>query len=423
MTELRAAPFRTATPLPDGIALRRLDAPADYRPMNEIANRIRAATGQDFYTTLEQFAIFYEHPSDFEPSADVVVVARGDEVIGYARAGTHDELDGTQVYEVVAFLEPEVVGNDVFVEVVAAVEGRLREIAATRPPGERLFATFGGDEAPERDALLRSRGYQPVRWFYSMVRPDLDDLPDSPLPAGLEIREVTAEQLPVIWAAEQEAFRDHWGFTESNDEEYEQFRTDPVRGDTTLWRIAWDGDEVAGQVRSFINAEENERFGRQRGHVEHISVRRPWRKRGLARALIAASIPLLRERGMTEGALGVDADNPSGALRLYEACGFRPVHRAMDYRRPFDCSDGCRARRGPPATTGCNAGARSRASPWCARRARPGRVRLCRRASHRLADQSRSWAPMSSSGRASGWLPRSRRSISAWRLPSEPTSS
>ena len=73
-----------------------------------------------------------------------------------------------------------------------------------------------------------------------------------------------------------------------------------ARRTRSLWRVAWDGDEVAGQVRSFINAEENERRGRLRGYTEHISVRRPWRRRGLARALIAASFPLLRARGMTE---------------------------------------------------------------------------------------------------------------------------
>jgi ribosomal protein S18 acetylase RimI-like enzyme len=105
--------------------------------------------------------------------------------------------------------------------------------------------------------------------------------------------------------------------------------------DTSLWRIAWDGGEVAGQVRAYINAEENEQFGRKRGYTEHISVRRPWRRRGLARALIAASFPLLRERGMTEAALGVDTENVSGALRVYEACGFKPISRSTSYRRPL----------------------------------------------------------------------------------------
>src|SRR3954464_14523035 len=135
-------PFRTAARLPDGTILRHLDAPVDFAAMNEIANRIRFATGQDFYTTIEQFALFYEPPRDFEPSADVAIVERAGEIVGYARAGSHDELDGTQVYDVVPFLEPDRTGPDVFVAVVGAIEDRLRAIAAGRPTGTRVFATF-----------------------------------------------------------------------------------------------------------------------------------------------------------------------------------------------------------------------------------------------------------------------------------------
>ena len=64
-------------------------------------------------------------------------------------------------------------------------------------------------------------------------------------------------------------------------------------------------------------------------------MRRPWRRRGLARALIAASFPLLRARGMTEAGLGVDTENVSGALSVYEGCGFRPISRSTTYRRPL----------------------------------------------------------------------------------------
>ena len=109
-----------------------------------------------------------------------------------------------------------------------------------------------------------------------------------------------------------------------------------MTSDTTLWRVAWDGDEIAGQVRSFINQAQNERMGRLRGYTEFISVRRPWRRRGLARALIAASFPLLRARGMTEAGLGVDTQNLSGALRVYEGCGFVPVSRETTYQKPLD---------------------------------------------------------------------------------------
>jgi mycothiol synthase len=337
MTSSEAAirPFPTASPLPPipGLVLRHLRAPDDLPAMNAIANAIRAANGDPFTTSDEQFASFYADPPGSDPATDVAVAEVDGRIVGYGRAAWHEALDGTRIYEMIPFLDPAVSGADLFSMMIDALETRLRAIAAGHPSGEGLFETFGGDLAPERDALLTAAGYRPVRYGYSMVRPSVDDLPSAPLPEGLEIREVRPEHLPAIWAADQEAFRDNWGFSPGSDGDYQRFLTDPVTSDTTLWRVAWDGDEVAGQVRAFINDDENERFGRLRGYTESISVRRPWRRRGLARALIAASVPLLRARGMTEAALGVDTENTSGALRVYEGCGFRPVSRTSIWRK------------------------------------------------------------------------------------------
>lgn len=329
--------FPTAAPLPaiPGLVLRHLRAPDDYQAMNALANAIRTAEGTDFSTSDEQFQQFYDNLPGSDPAQDVAIAEVDGRIVGYGRAAWHEELGGPRIYEVIPFVDPTVAGEQVFTVMLDALETRLRAIAADHPATEKLFETFGGDLAAERDALLRRNGYDAVRYSYSMVRPSVDDLPDSPLPAGLEIREVRPEHLPAIWAADQEAFRDHWGFAPGTESDYQRLLTDPVTSDTTLWRIAWEGDQVCGQVRSFINAVENERLGRRRGYVENISVRRPWRRRGLARALIAASFPLLRARGMLEAALGVDTENTSGALWVYENCGFRPVARTTTYRKPL----------------------------------------------------------------------------------------
>ena len=68
--------------------------------------------------------------------------------------------------------------------------------------------------------------------------------------------------------------------------------------DPSLWRVAWDGDDVVGMVRSFINAGENAEYERKRGYTQYISVRRPWRRRGIARALLVMGLHALKERGV-----------------------------------------------------------------------------------------------------------------------------
>jgi ribosomal protein S18 acetylase RimI-like enzyme len=328
--------FPTTDPLPPGLVLRHLRMPDDLPAMNAIANAVRASYGETYFTTDEDFARFYAKPLGSDPATDVAIAEIDGAIAGYGRAAWHDASPELRVYEVISVIDPIRTGTDVFVAVVDALETRLRAIAATHPPGPKAFEASGGDLAPQRDALLTARGYVPVRWYHAMVRPHLDDLPNSPLPEGLEIRDVRPEHLRAIYDAAIEAFRDEWSFREPDADDFQRFLDDPETADAGLWRIAWDGDQVVGQVRSFINAEENAQYGRRRGYTEHIAVRRPWRRRGVARALIAASFPLLRARGMTEAALGVDTQNPSGALHLYESCGFVPVSRTIEYRRPFD---------------------------------------------------------------------------------------
>jgi ribosomal protein S18 acetylase RimI-like enzyme len=148
------------------------------------------------------------------------------------------------------------------------------------------------------------------------------------------VRPVQLEHYRAIWEAECEAFRDHWGNEAVDESDFA--RWSDARRPTFqphLWQVAWDGDQVAGMIRNYIDHETNAHFNRQRGYTEDISVRRPWRRRGLARALLARSLRVLRDEGMSEAALGVDTANPSGALRLYEDMGFRTVRHSTDYRK------------------------------------------------------------------------------------------
>jgi ribosomal protein S18 acetylase RimI-like enzyme len=88
-------------------------------------------------------------------------------------------------------------------------------------------------------------------------------------------------------------------------------------------------------VLNFINSAENQEYRRLRGYTEGISVRRPWRRRGLARALLTRSLLMFQEMGFEEAALGVDGQNPNGALQLYESVGFQVRRRELVYRKDF----------------------------------------------------------------------------------------
>jgi mycothiol synthase len=135
---------------------------------------------------------------------------------------------------------------------------RMRPAARMVPvPALPAFEVFVNDRNVAATSLFRSAGFEPVTYAAEMVRPSVDDLPHHPLPEGVEIRPVTEDQLRAIWEADAEAFRDHWGYVEPTEVAYEHFLAFP-QNDPTLWKVAWDDEGVAGQVRSFIDTAQNE---------------------------------------------------------------------------------------------------------------------------------------------------------------------
>jgi GNAT superfamily N-acetyltransferase len=237
---------------------------------------------------------------------------------------------------VFGFLLPEWRRKGIGAAMLAHGENRLREIAAEHAyDGPRFFQSWVSDGEKGALALLERAGYKPVRYGFEMKRDLAEPFPDFPMPAGLEVRPVKEEHLRAIFDADAESFRDHWGFVAPTDTRFDgwikQHDFNP-----SLFKVAWDGDQIAGAVQNFVNKEENEEYTRKRGYTEGIFVRRPWRKRGLARALIVLSMKMFKEMGMTETALGVDTENLSGALRVYESCGYRQIKKSTTLRKPLE---------------------------------------------------------------------------------------
>ncbi len=132
-----------------------------------------------------------------------------------------------------------------------------------------------------------------------------------------------------------EAFRDEWDFREQVESDWIEFIDDPYQ-DTSLWKVAWVGDTIVGQVKTYINTDENAARGTRRGYTENISTHRDWRNRGIAGTLLAWSLQELQDRGMSEAALGVDTNNPGGAFQLYTSLGFELTSYEAVYTKPVD---------------------------------------------------------------------------------------
>ena len=318
-----------------GLTARNFRGDEDYAQIAAIIAGCKDADQIERVDTEEDVRRYYSHLVNCDLYQDMCFVEADGQAVGYSRVTWWAEPEGPQIYRSLAFLLPGWRRRGIGRSLLEWGEERLVQIAAQNPlEARRFFESAAADSEVGTQALLEGHGYSPVRHFFTMVRPDLENIPVLPLPAGLEVRPVKMEDLPAIHAASMEAFRDHWGFSEENEPTVEQWVENP-NFDPSLWRVAWDGDQVAGMVLSYIDARENEGYNRKRGWTEDICVRRPWRRRGLARALLVQSLHAVRERGMQEAALGVDTQNLSGALHLYESVGFRAVKRWTTYRKPM----------------------------------------------------------------------------------------
>ena len=163
----------------------------------------------------------------------------------------------------------------------------LRTLAVEQAhAGEVALGSWTDEPNPAATALLVAEGYRPIRWYVEMVRPSIDPVAAASIPDGIRIATPDPADrglLLALLAIQEEAFRDHWGHHASTDDQKAAILADPST-DPGLGRVAWDGDEMAGVVRPMIFAEENADFGRRRIWIETLSVRRPWRRRGVARA-------------------------------------------------------------------------------------------------------------------------------------------
>jgi mycothiol synthase len=319
-----------------GLRFRRLRLPDDAAGVADVHNRAQLADGLDDLESAADWRRWFEHPSGFDPAVDVVVGELDGRIVSFAQARTEQDSDGGRNYYPGGEVAPELRGRGIGRAQLHHGERRLRVVAATHPPEvEKRFETWAFDSQVSRRTLLESEGYVPVRYAFEMLRPNLSDIPDLPLPDGIEVRPMQPEQYRQVWQAEVEAFRDHWGgMDESEDQFHRHYAGEGFRPE--LWRVAWDGDEVAGVVAVMILTTLNETTGTRRGLLSGVSVRRPWRRRGLARAMVVESLKGLRDAGMTSAVLGVDAENPTGALGVYEATGFEVARRATTFRKPLE---------------------------------------------------------------------------------------
>lgn len=309
----------------EGLFFRHFAGEEDYQLMLELWLKNREFNGYDWIATLDDMKNDEKWRKNYDIHKQLVFVELKGEPIGYM-AYNWGSQDGPQKYclYIGTNLLEEYWDTPIPQIMLDYQEKKLDEMTQHLTDAPRLYSLGRSEKASKQVEFYKKNGYGPVRYFFEMIRPMSKRIGDHPMPKGLEIRVVKPEHYRAIWDADNEAFKDHWGHSDPTEEQYQAWLEDR-NFHPHLWKVAWDGDQVAGMVGNFLDKEENEEYNRKRGYTEDIWVRRPWRGMGLAKALIAESNRIFKEMGMEETCLGVDAENPSGALRLYTSMGYEKV--------------------------------------------------------------------------------------------------
>jgi mycothiol synthase len=293
------------------------DAPAIADALNELGRSLHGGSE----ASEDDVRLWLEAP-DFDPATDAVVaVAEDGRIVGYADLSVSHE--GRLIWLDVT-LRPgtaEEVGD----ALVGAIEDRA---LAGLAPGGRLKAYVH-----ERDAalgrLLEARGYGVVRHSFRMEA-DLGPEPAAPAwPDGLAVRSFEPEADDrSVYEVQEETFADQF---DNEPLSYEEWRHWSFREpfDPSLWFLVEDGDELVA-----ICLARGERAGDETvGWISVLGVRRAWRRRGVARALLLHAFAELRARGKAQVGLGVDGSNPTGAVALYERVGMHVARRYDHWER------------------------------------------------------------------------------------------
>lgn len=212
---------------------------------------------------------------------------------------------------------------------------RAYELAARLDRRAMLYVTYFS-QGEASIAYILSRGYAPFERILQLRRDLAPDIPELPLPEGLVVRpwrmETEAEQRRYLEAYDA-AFADEGKRLEA----LQHFMQSPMwQGGTTI--TAFEDDRVVGSVMAFFDPDA-ERNPDRAGSSEYVFVRPEWRRRGIARYLLAETLRYLKARGMVYASLEVLAEN-GYAIALYESLGYKLWREETSFGLWLDGKDG-----------------------------------------------------------------------------------
>jgi ribosomal protein S18 acetylase RimI-like enzyme len=279
-------------------------------------------------TTPEEVLRFWQMPGvDLERDHWLVTTSDGKVA---AQGAISDQSETHTMFFERGRVHPDYRGRGIGSQLLALAEARAREMVALVPPNARVTLRSGASSRNEAgEKFLRDHGFELIRYFWEMEIDLQSEPPEPHWPAGITVRPyIEGKEERAVFDALMDSFKDHWGFLPLPYDQWYAYITTGDR-DQGLNFIALDSDEIAAicLCRPFL-AEDP-----ALGWVDDLGVRRAWRRRGLALALLHHSFREFYKRGTKRAGLGVDGSSLTGATGLYEKAGMHKTRQFNSYAK------------------------------------------------------------------------------------------
>ncbi len=248
----------------------------------------------------------------------LLVFAPGGQLVGYARVRNVADV---KFYTFIR-VHPDYAQTDIYPYLLSWMEEFVRQFASSSPGEARItMETWISDANVPMRNVFEQKGFSVVRSTWRMEI-EMEQAPrEAHLPEGIIIRSfVPGQDERATFEANDEAFRDHWGHVPGDFTEWHRWAIEREDFDPSLYFLACDNDQIAGVSLCLRRS--------ALGWVDDLSVRRPWRHRGVGMALLQHTFREFYRRGSHKVGLDVDSQNLTGATRLYQRAG---MHRTRCY--------------------------------------------------------------------------------------------
>jgi len=308
---------------------RRPYAVTDAAALADLMNIIEAhAGGQPAYTGATLDGLVRALVAD--PTTDSILVfdGGGTDLIAAAFTTT-PPAGGFRVY-LTGGVRPDRRGRGIGRDLLDWQVGRARAIHAARAPGIAWQAEARTPQG-DRDAarLFHRLGLPPARYWFEMAA-DTANPPRLPVPDGLRVAAYQVGDADAVYRAHHDAFAANWAFQQRDQASWERLTVGAASFAPELSVLAYEGDRVAGYLLAYGRSDP------ARAYVGQVGVLPPWRRRGLAGAMLARTLATAAAtcRGTVE--LSVDAASATGAVAVYERVGFKVESTAVTYAALLD---------------------------------------------------------------------------------------